>query len=149
VIEIILTVQAHTMCIFIQPYMRAKVGTSNPLLHTQGGSKRLHPSMSRDPFYSGPYYVHSSIHANIHNFRDWCCNLYTRSSCISAMQRWMVVLGVSVQTFALLGGYADLLRPFIWSRVSGLMRFRDGSDSECASRFVQVSEQCDGDPGND
>jgi hypothetical protein len=31
------------------------------------------------------------------------------------------------------------LRPFIWSRVSGLMRFRDGSDKGTASHFVQMS----------
>jgi hypothetical protein len=30
-----------------------------------------------------------------------------------------------------------------------LMQFRYGPDSECASHFVQVSEKCDGDPGND
>jgi hypothetical protein len=36
-------------------------------------------------------------------------------------------------------GCAGFLRPFIWSRVSGLMRFRDGSNSECASNFVQIS----------
>jgi hypothetical protein len=31
---------------------------------------------------------------------------------------------------------ADFLRPFIWSRVSGLMQFRNGSDKETASYFV-------------
>jgi hypothetical protein len=30
-----------------------------------------------------------------------------------------------------------------------LMRFRDGSDSQCASDFVQIFEKCDGDPGNE
>jgi hypothetical protein len=29
-------------------------------------------------------------------------------------------------------------RPFIWNRVSGLMRFRDGSDKGTASSFVQM-----------
>jgi hypothetical protein len=29
----------------------------------------------------------------------------------------------------------------IWSRVSDLIRFRDGSDSECASNFVQISKK--------
>jgi hypothetical protein len=37
-------------------------------------------------------------------------------------------LGVSVQHFVQLGGHADFLRPFIWSRVSGLIQFHDGSD---------------------
>jgi hypothetical protein len=32
-----------------------------------------------------------------------------------------------------LGGRADFLRPFIWSHVSGLTRFRNGSDKETAS----------------
>jgi hypothetical protein len=30
--------------------------------------------------------------------------------------------------------------------VSGLMRFRDGSNSEYASNAAQISERCDGDP---
>jgi hypothetical protein len=38
------------------------------------------------------------------------------------------------------GGRTDFLRPFIWSRVTGLMRFRDGSNKETASNFVQSSE---------
>jgi hypothetical protein len=33
------------------------------------------------------------------------------------------MLGVSVQNFTQPGGRADFLRPFIWSCVSGLMRF--------------------------
>jgi hypothetical protein len=32
-------------------------------------------------------------------------------------------MGVNVQNFMQLGECADFLRPFIWSRVSGLMRF--------------------------
>jgi hypothetical protein len=39
-----------------------------------------------------------------------------------------------------LGGLADLLCPFIWSRVSGLMPFRDGSNKGTASNFVQIPE---------
>jgi hypothetical protein len=35
----------------------------------------------------------------------------------------------------------DRLRIFIWSLVSGLMRFRDGSDKGTASNFVQISEK--------
>jgi hypothetical protein len=53
----------------------------------------------------------------------------------------MIVLAVSVQNFAQPGGRAEYLRPFIWSRVSGMTRFRDGSDIECASNFVQISEK--------
>jgi histone-lysine N-methyltransferase SETMAR len=33
------------------------------------------------------------------------------------------ISGVSVQNFTQPGGHADFLRPLIWSRVSGLMRF--------------------------
>jgi hypothetical protein len=37
--------------------------------------------------------------------------------------------------------WVDVLNfPFIWSRVSGLMRFRHGSDIGMASNFVQLSE---------
>jgi hypothetical protein len=39
-----------------------------------------------------------------------------------------------------LGGGADFLRPFIWSRVTGLMRIRDGCDSECASVGKSATE---------
>jgi hypothetical protein len=35
-----------------------------------------------------------------------------------------------------LDGYADFLGYFIWSRVSGLMRFRDGPDKGSTSSFV-------------
>jgi hypothetical protein len=57
--------------------------------------------------------------------------------------RWQYchILGVGVQTLAQLGGHADILRPFIWSRVSGLMRFHDGFDIGTASNFVQISEK--------
>jgi hypothetical protein len=41
----------------------------------------------------------------------------------------------------LLDGYADFLRPFIWSHVSGLMGFSEGSDEGTASNFVQLSEK--------
>jgi hypothetical protein len=37
-------------------------------------------------------------------------------------------MGVRVQNFKQLVGRADFLGPFIWSLVSGLMRFRDESD---------------------
>jgi hypothetical protein len=88
---------------------------------------------------------------DIHNFRDWCCQLH--SSCRNSMHRYTVVLAyileVSVQNFTQLGGSADFLRPFIWSRISGLMRFRDGSGKGRASDFVQISLKCDGDPGKD
>jgi hypothetical protein len=35
------------------------------------------------------------------------------------------------------------LRLFIWSRVSGLMQFRDGSDKGTALHSVQISEKLD------
>jgi hypothetical protein len=34
-----------------------------------------------------------------------------------------------------LGGCADLLHPFIWSHVSGLMQFHNGSNKGTASNF--------------
>jgi hypothetical protein len=34
-----------------------------------------------------------------------------------------------------------LLRPFLWSRASGLMRLRNGSDKGRTSNFVQISEK--------
>jgi hypothetical protein len=38
-----------------------------------------------------------------------------------------------------MGGHADFLHPFICSHVSGLMRFRDGSNKGTASNFVQMA----------
>jgi hypothetical protein len=46
------------------------------------------------------------------------------------------ILRVSAQNFTHLSGCADFSRPFIWSRVSGLMRFHDGSDKGTTSNFV-------------
>jgi hypothetical protein len=50
-----------------------------------------------------------------------------------------------------LDGCADFPRSFIWSRVSGLMRFRDGSHKRTASNFVQIPEKVRQrrDPGNE
>jgi hypothetical protein len=39
--------------------------------------------------------------------------------------------------------------PFIWSRVSDLVRFQEGFDRERAPSFVQISIKSDGDRGND
>jgi hypothetical protein len=39
------------------------------------------------------------------------------------------------------GGHPDFLRPFIWSHVSSLMLFRNGSDKGTASNFVQISKK--------
>jgi hypothetical protein len=44
-------------------------------------------------------------------------------------------MGVCVQNFTQLVGHAVFFRPFIWSRLFGLMRSR-----ECASNFVEISE---------
>jgi hypothetical protein len=41
------------------------------------------------------------------------------------------------------------LCPFIYSRVSGLMGFGDGSDKGTSSNYMKISEKCDEDPGND
>jgi hypothetical protein len=43
--------------------------------------------------------------------------------------------------FTQLGGHADFLRPFIWSRLSGLLRFHDVSDNGYALNVVQISEK--------
>jgi hypothetical protein len=48
---------------------------------------------------------------------------------------------VSVQNFTQLGGSYDFLRPFIWSHVSDLLQFREGSDKGTASDFMQISEK--------
>jgi hypothetical protein len=48
------------------------------------------------------------------------------------------MLGVRLYNFMQLGGRDDFLRHSIWSRVPGLMRFRNGSDTETASNFVQI-----------
>jgi hypothetical protein len=50
------------------------------------------------------------------------------------------ISGVSVQNFTRLGGLYDFLRP-IWSLVSGLMLFHDGSNKRTASNFVQILEK--------
>jgi hypothetical protein len=44
-----------------------------------------------------------------------------------------------VQYFTQLSGLADFLCPFIWSRVSGLLRFCNGLNKETALNFVQIS----------
>jgi hypothetical protein len=49
------------------------------------------------------------------------------------------ILGVSLQNLTQLDGCTDVLNPFIWSCVIGLMSFRDGSDKRTASHFVQTS----------
>jgi hypothetical protein len=51
------------------------------------------------------------------------------------------MLGVSVRNFTQLRGSANSLRPFIWSRVSGLMRFLDGYNKGTASHCVQISTE--------
>jgi hypothetical protein len=56
---------------------------------------------------------------------------------------------VSVQNLTKLVGHADFVRPFIWSRVSGVMRFRDGSDTGIANmhgRLCKSRKKCGGDP---
>jgi hypothetical protein len=48
-----------------------------------------------------------------------------------------------------LSGRADILRPFIWSRVSDLMRFRDEYDKGTALSSVQISVKAQRRPCND
>jgi hypothetical protein len=57
-------------------------------------------------------------------------------------------LGVSVQNFKQLDGRVEILNYFICSYVFGLVRICDDSDSECASDFGHISENCDGGPRN-
>jgi hypothetical protein len=57
------------------------------------------------------------------------------------MQQYWYILGISVQNFTQLGKRADFLRPFIWSRVYGLMPFHDGSDKGTASKFVHKTKK--------
>jgi hypothetical protein len=45
-----------------------------------------------------------------------------------------------VNNFMQLGGPADSLHPFIWSRMSGLMQFCDGPKRR-TSNVVQISEK--------
>jgi hypothetical protein len=66
--------------------------------------------------------------------------------------RLYCILGVSVQNSTQLGGRSDFLCPFICSCVSGLMRFRDGSDKGTASVhqiLCKSQRKCNGDCGND
>jgi hypothetical protein len=53
----------------------------------------------------------------------------------------LAYLRIRVQNFTQLGDVLICLQPFIWSRVSGLMRFRDRSDKGTASNFVSISEK--------
>jgi hypothetical protein len=53
----------------------------------------------------------------------------------------LVYLGSQCTKFHADGWTCWFLRPFIWSCVSVLMRYRDGSDKGTASNFVQVSEK--------
>jgi hypothetical protein len=74
------------------------------------------------------------------NFRGKCCHLY--SNCSNTMQRYVIVLaylGRRCTKFHIVGWKQSFLRPFIWSRVSGLMRFRIGSDKGTASNFVHIT----------
>jgi hypothetical protein len=50
-------------------------------------------------------------------------------------------LEVSVQNFTQLGGRADFYVNLFGVLLSGLMRFRDGSNKGTASHFVQISEK--------
>jgi hypothetical protein len=61
----------------------------------------------------------------------------------------LAYLGSHVQNFTQLGGHADVLRNFILSCISGLIRFHDGSNKGTASNFCKCQKKCDGDPGND
>jgi hypothetical protein len=75
------------------------------------------------------------------------CTAVVIARCIGRWLYWHT-FKVSVQIVTQLDGL-DCLRHFIWSRASGLMRFRDVSDTECASTFCENLVMVDGDPGND
>jgi hypothetical protein len=65
----------------------------------------------------------------IHNYRDWCCHLY--SSCSSVMHHYMIVLaylGSQHTKVQAAGCTCWFLRPFIWRCETGLMWFCKGSD---------------------
>jgi hypothetical protein len=51
----------------------------------------------------------------------------------------LMSLIINCKNFTQLGDMLIVYIFFIWNCVSGLMQFRDGSDSECASNFVQIS----------
>jgi hypothetical protein len=51
------------------------------------------------------------------------------------------MLGVSIQDFTQLCGRADFFRRFIWSRVYGLMRFRDVFDNMSRTRVFEWEVQ--------
>jgi hypothetical protein len=53
----------------------------------------------------------------------------------------LACLWESVYRVSRSGVYVLILSPFIWSRVSGAMRFRDGSGWGTASNFVQIEEK--------
>jgi hypothetical protein len=61
-------------------------------------------------------------------------------------------LGIGEQNFMQLGGHADFLCPFIWSHVSGVMRFRNAFDKGIVSVhqiLCKSWKKCDRDCGND
>jgi hypothetical protein len=67
----------------------------------------------------------------IKNFRDWCRHLY--NSCSRAMIL-LAYLGSQCTKFHSAGWKRRIFsRPFIWSRVSGLMRFRNGCNKGMAN----------------
>jgi hypothetical protein len=74
--------------------------------------------------------IHLTVHVTevymrggIHNFRDWCCFMY--SICSSAMQRQMIVLGVSVNIFTQLDGRVGFTSFYLESciRPDGILRW--------------------------
>jgi hypothetical protein len=83
------------------------------------------------------------IREAIHNFRDCCCNLYSSCSQRDATVDdsisifWVLVYKISRCWVDVVIFYVLLFQ----SRVSGLMRFHNGPDSECASSSVQISEK--------
>jgi hypothetical protein len=82
------------------------------------------------------------LRGSIHNFRD--CWRHSCGSCGRVMQRLMILLaylGSQCTKFHAVGWTCWFLRPFISSRLTGLMRFRDGYNKGTASNFVQISEK--------
>jgi hypothetical protein len=99
-------------------------------------NNQTRPNYPHLPFGEGPRMCtgkYKHIRGVSITFGNWYHHLY--SSWSSAMQRQMIVLTHIESQRTSFQADSDFLRPFLWSRVSGLIRFRDGSG------FVRISER--------
>jgi hypothetical protein len=75
---------------------------------------------------------YSVIRLGMKNVWDWCCHLYSSYSSASWCKKFHA------------GGWTSwFLQPLIYSHVSGLTRFCNGSDKGAVSNFVQIPEKVD------